>query len=182
MKKQTTALLAAVALASTSFAGTELSSKEYKQPVVSTTFFQDQEFSFDLDYSYNDAINNGHGYFHDRSGGGAGANFFFARYFGVGVDGTWFGGGPNSAALQQVTGNVILRYPIELRSFGLAPYVFAGGGEIFDGKQTSAADTGVGVEFRLTRHIGVFTDWRYDFTNGDRGNLTTTRAGVRFAF
>jgi hypothetical protein len=182
MKTQTTALLAAVALASTSFAGTESSSKEFKQPVVSTTYFQDQEFQFDLAYSANDAINNGHGYFHDRSGGDAGVNFFFARYFGVGVDGNWFAGGPDGAVLHQVTGNVILRYPIELAHFGVAPYVFAGGGEVYDGKQTSLADSGVGVELRVTQHIGVFTDWRYNFTNGDRGNLATTRAGVRFAF
>ena len=182
MKTQSTTLLAALALASTSFAGTEVSSKECKTPVVSTTYFQDQEFQFDLAYSANDAINNGRDYFHDRSGGDAGVNFFFARYFGVGVDGNWFAGGPGGAVLHQVTGNLILRYPIELRHFGVAPYVFAGCGQVFDGKQTSLADSGGGVELRVTPHFGVFTDWRYNFTNSDRGNLGTTRAGVRFAF
>ena len=185
MKKQTTILLAAVALASTSFAGTAVvSSNEYKQTTNTTSYFQDQEVAVDLFYSHNDAMNNGgrHGYFHDRSGGGAGASFFFARYFGVGVDANWFGGGPDDAVLHQLTGNLILRYPIEMCSFGLAPYIFGGGGEILDGKHTSIADAGVGAEIRLTPHFGIFGDWRYNFTSNDRRDLGTTRAGIRFAF
>ena len=43
-------------------------------------------------------------------------------------------------------------------------------------------DAGVGAELRLTPHIGVFTDWRYNFTSNDRGNLGTSRAGLRFSF
>ena len=185
MKKQTITLLAAVALASTSFAGTSVvSSKEFKQPVATGSYFQDQEFTVDLDYSYNDAINNGghHGYFHDKNGGGVGAGFFFARYFGVGVDANWFAGGPGNDVLHQLTGNLILRYPIELSCCGVAPYIFGGGGDILDSKRTSFADAGVGLEVRLTPHFGIFTDWRYNFTSNDRGDLGTTRAGVRFAF
>jgi hypothetical protein len=184
MNKQTITFLAAVTLASTSFAGTSVvTSKEFKQPVVSSSYFQDQEFTLDLAYSYNDAVKgDSHGYFHDKSGGGAGANFFFARYFGIGVDGNWFGGGPDNVVLHQVTGNLILRYPIDMRGFGLAPYVFAGGGEVFDGKQTSLGDAGGGLEVRLTQRIGIFTDWRYNFTGSHRGDLDTTRVGIRFVF
>ena len=184
MNKQTITLLAAVAIASTSFAGTKVvTSKEFKQPVATGSYFQDQEFTFDLSYSYNDAMKGGHhSYFHDKSGGGAGASYFFARYFGVGVDANWFGGGPDDAVLHQLTGNLILRYPIELTCCGVAPYVFGGGGEVLDGKHTSLADAGVGLEVRLTPRFGIFTDWRYNFTNHDRGDLATTRAGVRFAF
>ena len=184
MKKQTITILAAVALASTSFAGTSVvSSKEVKQSTATGTYFQDQEFTVDLSYSYNDAINNyKHGYFHDKSGGGAGASYFFARYFGVGVDANWFAGGPRNDVLHQLTGNLILRYPIELRCCGVAPYVFGGGGDVLDSKRTSFADAGVGMEVRLTPHFGIFTDWRYNFTSNDRGDLGTTRAGVRFAF
>jgi len=184
MKKQTSILLAAFALASTSFAGTSVvSSKEFKQPVTEIACFQDQEFTVDLAYSYNDAIKGGqHGYFHDRSGGSAGVNFFFARYFGVGLDGNWFGGGPDNAVLHQVTGNLILRYPIEMRGICAAPYIFGGGGEIFDGIRTSAFDAGAGLEVRLTPRIGIFSDWRYNFTSNDRGNVDTTRAGLRFVF
>ena len=184
MKKQTITILAAVALASTSFAGTSVvSSKEVKQSTATGTYFQDQEFTLDLAYSSNDAINNyKHGYFHDKSGGGAGASFFFARYFGVGVDANWFGGGPSDVALHQLTGNLILRYPIELTCCGVAPYIFGGGGEILDGVHTSLADAGLGLEFRVTPRVGIFSDWRYNFTNHDRGDLATTRVGVRFAF
>ena len=184
MNKQTITLLAAVAIASTSFAGpAAVSSKEFKQPVTSSTFFQDQEFTFDLAYSYNNAVRGGnHGYFHDKSGGAVGASYFFARYFGVGVDGNWFEGAPDDAVLHQLTANVILRYPIELTHFAVAPYVFGGGGEILDGKHTSLADAGAGLEVRFTQHVGIFADWRHNFTNHDRGDLSTTRAGVRFAF
>jgi len=184
MKNQTALILAAVALASTSFAGTSVvSSKELNQPVASATFFQNQEFTFDLSYSFNDAVNGrGHGYFHDKNGGGAGASYYFARYFGVGVDANWFGGAPDNAVLHQLTGNLILRYPIELRNFGVAPYIFGGGGEFLDGKHTSFFDAGAGLEVRLTPRIGIFSDWRYNFTSNDRGNEDTTRAGIRFAF
>jgi len=184
MKKQTITLLAAVTLASSAFAGTTVvSSKEFKQPVVSSTFFKDQEFTFDLAYSYNDAIKgNDHGYFHDKSGGDVGASYFFARYFGIGVDANWFGGGPDNAVLHQLTGNLILRYPIEFTSFGLAPYAFGGGGVILDGEHTSLGDAGLGLEVRLTPRFGVFADWRYNFTSDHRGDLDTTRAGIRFAF
>ena len=185
MNKQTTTLLAAVTLASTSFAGTTVvSSKEYKQPMLATACFQDQEFTFDLSYSYNDAIGGGgrHAYLHDRSGGGAGASFFFARYFGIGVEGNWFGGGTSGTVLHQVTGNLIFRYPMEIRGVCAAPYVFVGGGEVLDGKKTALADVGLGAEIRLTPRVGLFSDWRYNFMSNDRGDLGTARAGVRFAF
>ena len=183
MKKQTTTLLAALALASTSFAGTAVvSAKESKEVVTPSSCFRDQELQIDLSYSYNNAIDNGSGYFSDHSGGGVGVSFFFARYFGIGVEGNWFAGGPDDAVLHQVTGNLILRYPLEMRGFCVAPYVFVGGGEVFDGHSTSQFDTGVGAELRLTPHIGVFTDWRFNFMNNDRGDLGTSRAGVRFSF
>jgi len=121
MKKYALTLLAAFAIAGTSFAGEAVMSKEYKQPVV-TPCFRDTEFALDLFYTYSDAIHrsisrdaltNGditatpefdHNgdlvinasdhkrYFRDGSGGGVGFDYFFARYFGVSVEGNWWVG------------------------------------------------------------------------------------------
>lgn len=183
MKTKTALFLAAVALTGSAFAGTEASSKEYKQSVSPTPCFKDQELSLDVFYSYNDAIDGGGTrYFHDRSGGGVGVNYFFTRYIGMGVEGNWWAGAPHHDALHQVTGNVILRYPLEVLHVCAAPYIFGGGGESFDNRHTSAFDAGVGFEVRLTQNVGVFTDWRYNWTGQDRNNVDTTRAGIRFAF
>jgi len=240
MKKLTICLLAAFAVAGTSFAGTAVvSSKEYKQPVLGACF-QDQELQLDVFYSYNDALHQGSKttvkeesrtvdgfdyskttttstpqYFRDGSGGGVGINYFFARYFGVGLEGNWWVGvndGSNvkttqsvtqsrrlylmrasketttvgqvdRSAAQQLTGNLILRYPFE-GSFCWAPYVFGGGGGIWDGKTTGFADVGLGAEFRITPHVGIFADWRWEFTGEEqnRNDINLTRTGVRFIF
>lgn len=163
-------------------------------------------------------------YFNDGSGGGIGMNYFFARYFGVGVEGNWWDGcrggyngsvttqdvvvpsGPvnttnllaaaaatntsilvdpttgnlllknkatfgNSkrSAANQLTGSLILRYPFE-GPICWAPYLFGGGGGIWDGKSTGFGHVGVGVEFRVTPNIGFFTDWRWEFMSGSGGD------------
>ena len=68
----------------------------------------------------------------------------------------------------QVTGNFILRYPFE-GPVCWAPYVFVGGGGVFDGGSTGFGDVGLGVEFRVTPYMGFFTDWRWEFM-GSGGN------------
>lgn len=205
-------------------------------------------------------------YFHDGSGGGIGASFFFAKYVGIGVEGNWWDGIrsgyngrlatsdlviPNGAVdfvalanaaaatnssvrvnadgsltirdrrlfgssskstANQVTGNLILRYPFE-GPICWAPYIFGGGGGVFDGDSVGFGDVGLGVEFRVTPNMGFFTDWRWQFMsgsnddygfrsnstirylrntyginrlrvldNGDRNDVSMTRVGVRFAF
>lgn len=197
MKKLTLSLLAAFAVASPSFAGTTIvSSKEYKQPVIAEPCFKDQEFSLDLFYSYNDGRPGSNRYFHDGSGGGVGLNYFFARYVGIGVEGNWWAGArkhddnndrhhhhnDDDTVLHQVTGNLILRYPVEMGSFCFAPYLFGGGGGTFDGDKTGFGDVGTGIEFRFTRNVGFFTDWRWNFMGKSRNDVDTTRAGFRIVF
>ncbi len=164
-------------------------------------------------------------YFRDGSGGGLGLNYFFYRYFGVGVEGNWWDGvnsgytgsyisrelvtlpagfdanavaaavvaantktgvtvlNPNTlvlkrsatfnrtstSAAQQIAGNVFLRYPFE-GAVCWAPYIFGGGGGIFDGESTGFGHVGLGVEFRVTPYMGFFTDWRWEFTGGSYNN------------
>ena len=144
-------------------------------------------------------------YFVDGSGGGVGATYFFLRYVGVGLEGNWWNGtrpGITQATEDnlfakgkdipqdfkkevgsQVTANLTLRYPIEFTSFGLAPYIFGGGGALFSDQSCGFSDAGAGVEFRVTPHMGIFADWRWNFMTGDnRNDVTTTRAGFRFVF
>lgn len=260
MKKYALTLLAACAVAGTSFAGEAVMSKEYKQPVV-TPCFQDQEFAVDLFYSYNDAIHhnvhrgdlrngditatpefdrngnlvfsgfNNQRYFRDGSGGGVGFDYFFARYFGISVEGNWWVGvnnnyfrgivipnpaggvtviagngetagvgvvNPNGSVTvrtvpvpntnnsnfhdvaNQVTGSLILRYPFE-GSICWAPYILGGGGGVWDGRSTGFGHLGLGAEYRMTPHIGLFADWRWEWMC-NRNDVNMTRAGVRFVF
>ncbi|MEI6561269.1 MAG: hypothetical protein WCO68_04190 [Verrucomicrobiota bacterium] len=203
-------------------------------------------------------------YFRDGSGGGVGMNYFFARYFGIGVEGNWWEGtqqsvrgsasiadqvtlngvnagtaaavvanlqanGINAAQVDastlrlgnsarfsrtdkkvanQVTGSLILRYPFE-GPVCWAPYIFGGGGGVFDSESTGFGHLGLGVEFRVTPYMGFFTDWRWEFmgknnnnndsrirdiakaaglstvdfdNNNKRQDVNMTRVGVRFVF
>ncbi|MEI7957665.1 MAG: hypothetical protein WCI40_01035 [Verrucomicrobiota bacterium] len=179
MKKVTLSALAAFAVAASAFAG---SAKDFKQPVAQK-FFQDTEFALDAFYSYNDTKA---GYFVDGSGGGVGADFFFQRYFGVGVEGNWWNGAQpetKKGVVSQVAANVSLRYPMEFTSFGVAPYIFGGGGVALSAHDCGFPDVGAGVEVRVTPRVGVFADWRWNFMAGDAKNdVNTTRTGVRFVF
>ena len=165
-------------------------------------------------------------YFRDGSGGGLGLNYFFARYFGIGVEGNWWEGtqtsvrgdasvqdvvtltginagtanvvaaniraaGGNVAVLDpstllfsksksfnrvdkklanQVTGSLILRYPFE-GPICWAPYIFGGGGGIFDHENVGFGHIGVGAEFRVTPYMGFFADWRWEFMSGHNSNV-----------
>ena len=144
-------------------------------------------------------------YFVDGNGGGVGVNYFFKRYFGVSLEGNCWNGTqpgisqethddllnsgkniPTSFKKEvgyQTTANLIIRYPIEFTSFGMAPYIFGGGGALFSDQSCGFSDAGAGVEVRVTPCMGVFSDWRWNFmTGGNRNDVSTTRAGVRFVF
>lgn len=182
MKKIIISALAVIAVTGSCFAGpkTVVSSKEFKQPVASQ-FFQDKELALDAFYSYNDA---NAGYFADGSGGGVGLNYFVARYFGVGVEGNfWNGSRPenNKELVSQATANLIVRYPMEFAKFGVAPYVFGGGGLAYSDHKNGFSDVGAGAELRITPRVGIFADWRWNFM-ADKNDVNTTRAGVRFVF
>ncbi len=235
MKKITLSIMAALAVAGTTFAGTTVvSSKEYKQPVVAVPCFKDWETVIDGFYSYNDGIaNRQHRYFRDGSGGGVDVTQFFYRYFGLGVEGNWWDGantnlnnvyengyytrhgvayyghdgityirdgkvykrdyrigyksnwnhhGTNRDTAQQFTGQLTFRYPLEMGGYCWAPYAFLGGGAVFDGRTSGLGDAGLGMEFRFNPHVGIFADWRYNWTDDHKNYLDQTRAGMRYVF
>jgi hypothetical protein len=154
MKKLRLAVLAAAAIASVAFAGTETYyGKEMKQvaPLPCPEWYADREFNIGIWGTY---VFTGNEWREDRYieadhawGGGIDLKYFFCRYFGIGIEG-WavdarraFVGFDNgisdfkvfheSRAVGSVLGTLTFRYPIPCTRF--APYVFAGGGAIFGG-------------------------------------------------
>ncbi|HEV2456520.1 MAG TPA: hypothetical protein VGY98_19820 [Verrucomicrobiae bacterium] len=112
-----------------------------------------------------------------RFGGGAGLNFFFTRYIGIGGDACAITF--NHSFVDTTTGNLILRIPIA--NTGLAPYIFGGVGYQFQGVDQIVGGGGAGLEVRVVPHFSFFVDARYlaavktdDFGMG--------RAGVRLSF
>ncbi len=202
--------LAAVALAthlvSASAGEAVASSKEVAAPPppLPTSYFRSNEFSLGAFGSY------GVGFFDNKRaigdhswGGGVDAQYFPLLYLGMAVEGDFFNEVPGDFFGSTVTGNVILRYPLDLKfpSLHIAPYLFGGVGGIFNSNNTFTrvssfgrsenrrdssnevlGDAGGGLEYRITPHIGVFTDARYNFVNGPRNDFMLTRFGVRYAF
>jgi hypothetical protein len=200
MKKVLITLAALVAVAGTGFAGTATmsSGKTYKESkqVEEPTCFNDTELQIDTFGAYADGNAPNHaGPIRDHGwGGGVGVNYFFARYFGLGVDGIWLSAKENLAAdidnddsktFHSATGSVIFRYPID--SLCLAPYVFAGGGFTVDGDQWASGHAGVGVEYRVVPHkVGIFADARWNYYGTRYGhddqNNFLAKVGFRVIF
>jgi hypothetical protein len=200
MKKLVFGVAAFVAVAATSFAGTEsysgpaASGKEYKQ-VETASPFSDKEIQLDTFGAYQVGHGSTHaGPIHDHAwGGGVAVNYFFTRYFGLSAEGTWLDGHDNAASghdksntqFQSATGSLIFRYPID--SWAIAPYVFLGGGGTWDGSGWGLGNIGVGLEYRVVPNkFGVFADgrWNYYGDRYGRGNQNNflVRVGTRLVF
>ena len=152
-------------------------------PDSDSNLYRAQEFSVDLfgvgtidqhtidHFSGNRVKHNG------VLGGGAGINYFFTRYVGIGGDA--YVEHPDHHYIETPSANLILRLPI--MDTGLAPYVFGGGGYQFDEAGQDFAQGGGGVEFRFEKDIGLFVDGRYVFTDKTE-NYAAVRAGIRLSF
>ncbi|HEY3931731.1 MAG TPA: hypothetical protein VGM58_05115 [Verrucomicrobiae bacterium] len=112
-----------------------------------------------------------------RLGAGAGINYFFCRYVGIGGDAYTENTAHNF--IDSASGNLIGRLPIG--NSGVAPYIFGGAGHQFDEVEQTFAQGGAGIEIRFTPHIGFFVDARYVFP-GKTDNYGVGRAGLRFSF
>lgn len=110
-------------------------------------------------------------------GGNVGVNYFLLRQLGLGVDVNMPDNGGN--LVDSVALNVIGRFPIG--SSGFAPYVFGGAGRTTDASWEWMAQAGVGVEFRLNRTVGIYTDGRYQWPENS-GDGLMLRAGFRVNF
>jgi high affinity Mn2+ porin len=122
------------------------------------------------------------------------------KYLGLSVDGDAFSEIPGKNFGGTVTGNLILRLPLDdyLPGFHLAPYLFGGAGKFYServgiptltpgvkryvGRTGVLADVGGGIEYRFKPNLGIFADARYNFAENPRNEFITTRIGVRDAF
>lgn len=143
--------------------------------------FKANEFTIDLFGSYKRGQKNVSDFFdepeHGVWGGGIGVNYFFTRFIGVGGDVSAHDDGRQF--VDNASGNVIFRFPIEAAS--MAPYVFGGGGGTFDPTEQWEGHVGGGLEFRLNPHTGIFADARYIW-NDKTADQSLIRTGLRFAF
>lgn len=117
---------------------------------------------------------------HGAWGGGAGLNYFLTREFGVGADFN-MSDNPGDRLVDYTIGNLYLRLP--LGNSGFAPYLFGGGGRGFSPVYQWLYGGGVGLEYRFSPILGVFSD--AGFLWSDRAtslDMLTIRAGLRIAF
>jgi hypothetical protein len=184
----------------------------------SSAVFRDSELQFD-GFGLGDFYRGANGNFLDGPGtstrqlsgrpswgGGLAINYFFARFFGVGLEQSLYGRNAASRSdfgdygmMRWATiGNVFFRYPID--RLNLAPYAMIGGGANYGacpdftprsagGRRYVMAGQGFGhvgggLEYRFTENVGVFSDARYLFSsvNGLPAAQLMWRYGVRVAF
>lgn len=122
--------------------------------------------------------NNTTHYVNPAWGGGVEGDYFFTRYFGLGVEGDWLSG---QDAISSVAGNLIGRYPFEYGTWGWAPYGFVGGGGQFDTQSAGFGQVGAGAEVRFKCHWGIFTDARW-VLHDVFIDYALIRVGMRFNF
>jgi hypothetical protein len=212
MKKFPAFLCVSLAIISNAIAGTTTvsGSKDTAAPQPCPSWFADREWNVSLWGAYaftsNDypTLQNSNPLLvvpdHDTYleadhawGGGIDAKYFFARYFGIGVEGyvldvrqsfpdvfiNFFdiGGGRNFArtshdrrAIGSILGTLTLRYPLGCSRF--APYVFVGGGAIFGGGQVSRFDTTSRPDIEFTSRSGSEAKLIGQFGGGFEVRLT----------
>ena len=175
------------ATAATSFAGEMTSSKKTVMPADDCRF-RAQEWQVDM--STVGTLTTYGGQNREGLGGNLGINYFFSKYFGVGIDNsvgsernqgqTGFSG---LQAFDSVQADLIARYPI--CAWNLAPYAMLGGGAAWGGTGSQGdGNVGGGLEYRVTRNVGMFVDCRWLYGNNSSKSLSQAmpRVGLRFAF
>lgn len=115
---------------------------------------------------------------HQGYGGGIETNYFFTRYFGIGLEGEWLSA---DSAISAFGGCFIARYPFERGTWAFAPYAFIGAGGQFDGTSVGYGFGGGGLEVRFSPTWGIFADGRWTAHN-EYLNYALIRAGVRLVF
>jgi hypothetical protein len=187
MKKWQQCMMAAIlgSLGAAYGANADDSTITNSQPNTSAdySFYRTQELSIDLfgsgtlneqtiDHISGDSVQH-----NGRLGLGAGANYFFTRYIGVGGD--FYTENTEHIFVDSASGNLIGRLPIG--DTGIAPYIFGGAGHEFYQVEQTFGQAGAGVEFRFAQHIGFFIDARYVFADRT-DDYGVGRAGLRLSF
>jgi hypothetical protein len=204
VKTKTLIVSAVVALfgqTAISLAGpTETSEKQVVPPAAPppTSFFRANELDIGVFASYDkgvgDVSNLGigeHGW-----GGGLDVAYFPWLYGGFRFQGSALNISHADQTAGIVTYDAVLRYPLDLvlPNFHLAPYAFGGVGGLLGGLDGTnrfgrvrtdskvLGNFGGGLEYRLTPHVGIFTEAAYDLIDGPSNNAVQINWGARFAF
>ena len=133
-------------------------------------------------------------------GGGVGGAYFPWLYAGFRIQGAVVNVTRQDSVAGFVTGDFVLRYPLDLRwpSVHLAPYAFGGVGGLFSDLGEDFDEFGIhhhhgsdkrvmgnfggGIEYCFTPHIGIFTEAAYDVVDGAKNNFVPINFGLKFAF
>ena len=174
MKLHTLIAITLLAFATAAFAGS--GSKSFKEIVpVDDCRFKSGEVQVDAF---------GAGGFYKQGkpgwGGGLGLNYFITKHIGVGVEQDILA--RNNGSAWGTFGNLVVRYPI--CSWNVAPYAVAGVGTLYGegNKAVLAGTVGGGLEYRVTKHVGLFGDARWLYNNSDNSGAVLGRTGLRFSF
>jgi hypothetical protein len=113
----------------------------------------------------------------EKSHVGVGMNYFLTENIGAGVATSWEDA--SGQFFDNINVRVIYRIPIDKNAI----YGFAGGQFLFDNDDW-AAELGVGVERRWTRHFGTFLEigMHKELTGEERPASATAKVGVRIPF
>jgi len=150
-------------------------------PVVVTNvpsrdlYYPSDQLKLDLFGTY--ASRNRFGDSGDRWGGGAGLDYFFSRYFGIGAD-TYI---EEWKLPYRVNGSAIIRLPLPDAFSRIALYGIGGGGREFKYVPQYTWHGGGGAEFKLSPNTGIFGDIREVFPD-KTGDYVLIRAGLSFGF
>jgi hypothetical protein len=202
------AITAVLLQTSTVFAGEPITSnKEIVAPPAPppTSFFRANEFDVGAFATYSKGFGDNFGSVGEHGWGGGGeVSYFPWLYAGFRLQGAVMNTMPGDNTAGDVTADVVLRYPLDriVPNLHLAPYAFGGVGGVFNDSGGSGGfgpnrfsfknrgtrdnnvlgNTGAGLEYRFTPHVGVFGEAGYNFVNGPRNNFMQVNFGVRYAF
>lgn len=156
---------------------------DQEQPRERTDLYRANEFSMDvfgtaslgqytIEHPSGDRVRQ-----NTEFGVGVGFNYFFCHYLGIGGD--MYSENTTGVFIDSASASLILRLP--LGQSGFAPYVYGGGGYLFELGDVWFAQLGGGIEYRFTPHIGTFLDARWVLPDETK-YYGVARPGVRFAF
>jgi hypothetical protein len=174
-------ILAVAALASSAFAGQEISAPSspvsHKSAVIpQEACFGETELQVDLFGMYLD----NRGPQNDGFGGGVGVTYFFHRNFGLTADVSVSDSELDS--VWQFQAGFVARYPFEIGNICLAPYAKVTGGIQSEDGDNAFVSTGLGLEWRATSRFGVFAEANYGWLEGAGNDFLSARTGIRFVF
>jgi opacity protein-like surface antigen len=194
MKSILSSTCAALLLGVSAFAGETVRTDYKHTETPAPPCFADREWQVDLFGAYAFSSSSQDNLFGDHAwGGGLGVNYFFSRYVGLGLEGTLLDPRHGRDVMGQAGLNLFVRFPNDTTC--LAPYIFLGGGAVFNAEELDADDfdrnnddalweghAGVGLEYRFNPRFGVFADGRFTVVEKNDNNFTTIRTGFRLSF